>query len=103
MADAAKRLMSDLSDDYDDVVQALGRMTRHLGAQADDLVSESAKTFVHSASDLADKIKKRSEALAKKAGEEVKEHPIATAAFAAAAVGLLGYAITQAGKNTRPS
>lgn len=103
MADSGKRLMTDLSDDYDDVVQALGRMTRHLGAQADDLVSESAKTFVHSASDLADKIKKRSEALAKKAGEEVKEHPIATAAFAAAAVGLLGYAITHAGKTTRPS
>ena len=103
MADAAKRLMTDLSDDYDDVVQALGRMTRHLGAQADDMVSESAKSFVHSASDLAHKIKKRSEVMAKKAGEEVKEHPIATAAFAAAAVGLLGYAITQTGKSTRPS
>lgn len=103
MADAAKRLMTDLSDDYDDVVQALGRMTRHLGAQADDVVSESAKAFVHTASDLAEKIKKRSEALAKKAGEEVREHPIATAAFAAAAVGLLGYAITHAGKSTRPT
>jgi ElaB/YqjD/DUF883 family membrane-anchored ribosome-binding protein len=103
MADAAKRLMADLSDDYDDVVQALGRMTRHLGAQADDMVSESAKAFVHSASDLAGKIKARSEALAKKAGEEVKEHPIATAAFAAAAVGLLGYAVTHKGKAKEPS
>ncbi len=103
MADAAKRLNADLADDYDDVVQALGRMTRHLGAQADDVVSEAAKSFVHSASDLAEKIKQRSEALAQKAGEEVKQHPIATAAFAAAAVGLLGYAITQGGKPTRPS
>jgi len=103
MADAAKRLMTDLSDDYDDVVQALGRMTRHLGAQADDMVSESAKTFVHSASDLAEKIKKRTEALARKAGEEVKEHTIATAAFAAAAVGLLSYAITRGGNTTRPT
>ncbi|MBS0385683.1 MAG: hypothetical protein JSS00_10090 [Proteobacteria bacterium] len=98
MADAKKRLMADLSDDYDDVVQALGRMTRHLGAQADDIVSESARTFVHSASDLAEKIKTRAEALAKKAGEEVKEHPIATAAFATAAVGLLAYAITHKDK-----
>jgi hypothetical protein len=39
-------------------------------------------------------MKQRSEALAKKAGEEIREHPIATAAVAAAAVGLLGYAIT---------
>lgn len=100
MGDTKKRLMADLSDDYDDVVQALGRMTRHLGAQADDVVSDSAKAFVHSAADLAEKIKKRTEALAKKAGEEVKEHPIATAAFATAAVGLLAYAMTHKNQST---
>ena len=103
MAGATKQLMTELSVDYDDVVHVLGRMTKHLGAHADDAVAESATAFVHSASDLAEKIKQRSEALAKKAGEEVREHPIATAALAAAAVGLLGFAITHTGKPTRAS
>ena len=103
MADAAKRLMADLSDDYDDVVQALGKMTRHLGAQADDIAAKSAKTLSIPPPILPIRSRSGRKALAKKASEEIKEHPIATAAFAAAAVGLLGYAITQANKNTRPS
>ncbi|MGQ0533684.1 MAG: hypothetical protein ACT4OF_13485 [Caulobacteraceae bacterium] len=90
--------MTELSEDYDDVVRALGRMTRHVGTHGDDAVAEAAQKFVHAASDLADKIKKQSTDLARKAGEEVREHPIATAALAAAAVGLLGYAVTHSGK-----
>lgn len=89
-----KRIAADLAEGYDDVVRGLGRMTRHLGADAGDAVTESAAAFVRAASDLADKIKKQSESLAKKAGEEIREHPVATAAVAAAAVGLLGYAVT---------
>jgi ElaB/YqjD/DUF883 family membrane-anchored ribosome-binding protein len=98
MAQVAKQLMTELSDDYDVVVKALGRMTKNIGEHGDDAVAETAQTFVHSAAALAEKIKKRSTKLAKAAGEEVREHPIATAALAAAAVGLLGYAASQAGK-----
>lgn len=98
MADAAKQLMTELSDDYDIVVKALGRMSKNIGEHGDDAVAESAQNFVHSASALAEKIKKQSAKLAKSAGEEVREHPIAAAALAAAAVGLLGYAVTHAGK-----
>ena len=65
-------------------------------AQVD--VFEVAEVPLIEAADLAEKIKKQSEALAKKAGEEVREHPIAAAAVAAAAVGLLGYAITHTRK-----
>jgi ElaB/YqjD/DUF883 family membrane-anchored ribosome-binding protein len=98
MAHAAKQLMTDLSDDYEVVVKALGRMTKNIGDHGDDAIAESAQAFVHSASKLAENIKSKSTALAKAAGEEVREHPIATAALAAAAVGLLGYAITHTGK-----
>lgn len=93
--------VKDLSKGYDEVVRGIGRMTQHLGADASDAVSKSASAFVHAASDLAENIRKQSAALAKKAGEEVREHPVATAALAAAAVGLLGYAVTHTRKGGR--
>ena len=98
MADAARQLISELSDDYDIVVKALGRMTKHVGDHGDDAIVDSAKSFVHSSSELADKIKRRSETLAMKTGEQMREHPITAAALAAAAVGLLGYAATHVSK-----
>ncbi len=98
MAHVAKKLTDELSEDDDTVVKALGRMTKNIGEHGDDAVVQSAQTFVHSASALAEKIKTQSTKLAKTAGEEVREHPIAAAALAAAAVGLLGYAVSQTGK-----
>lgn len=95
MTDAStRRMATDLAEGYDDVVRGLGRMTKHLGADAGDAVTKSAATFVRAASDFAEQMKKQSETLAKRAGEEIREHPVATAAIAAAAVGLLGYAVT---------
>ena len=93
MTTATERMAEDLAEGYHDVTQGLARMTKHLGADASDAVSRSAAAFVHAASDLAEKMKTQSEVLAKRAGQEVREHPIATATVAAAAVGLLGYAI----------
>jgi hypothetical protein len=94
MTTTTQRMADDIAEGYEDVTRGIARMTRHLGADAGDVVGQSAATFVHAAADLAEKMKKQAETLAKKAGEEVREHPIATAAVAAAAVGLLGYAIT---------
>jgi ElaB/YqjD/DUF883 family membrane-anchored ribosome-binding protein len=94
MTQAAKQLLTELSDDYGVVVKALGRMTKNIGDHGDDAVLESAQGFVHAAAKLADSLKKQSVTVAKAAGEEVREHPIATAALAAAAVGLLGFAMT---------
>ena len=98
MTQVAKQLMTELSDDYDVVVKALGRMTKNIGEHGDEAVAESAQAFVHAAAALAEKIKSQSATLAKKAGEEVREHPIAAAALATAAVGLLGYAVAHTGK-----
>jgi ElaB/YqjD/DUF883 family membrane-anchored ribosome-binding protein len=95
MTDTATRVARELSEAYDDVVRGMSRMTAHIGADAEDAVADAAKTFVRAASDLAEKIKAQSETLAKKAGAEVREHPVAAAAIAAAAVGLLGYAVTR--------
>jgi hypothetical protein len=94
-------MATDLAEGYDDVVRGLSRMTKHLGADAGDAVSQSASVFVRAASELAEQIKKRSAELARKAGKEIQEHPVATAAIAAAAVGLLGYAVTHTRKKDR--
>lgn len=98
-----KRLQTDLSEGYDDVVRGLARMTKHLGADAGDAVSKSATTFVHAAAELAEAMRKQSVVLAKKAGKEIQEHPVATATIAAAAVGLLGYAVTHRRKAKKTS
>ncbi len=44
-------------------------------------------------------IKKRSLALGKWAGQEVRKHPVVAVASAVAAMGLIGYAIRQAGRS----
>lgn len=98
MADHSQNMLSDLSEGYEDVARGLARMTKHLGADAGDAISDAAKAYVQAAANLADKIKKQSEILAKEAGQQVREHPIAAAAIAAAAVGLLGYAVTHTRK-----
>ena len=98
MTDAAKKLMTDLSTDYDIVVAALGRMTKNVGDHGDEAVTETAQEFVQSAAAFADKLKQRYGRFTQAAGTEAREHPIATAALAAAAVGLLGYAAGQVTK-----
>ncbi len=94
MADKSTQLATELTEAYEDVTRGLARMTKHLGADTGDAVSQAAHKFVHAASDLAEQIHSQSDHLAKKAGAEVREHPAATAALVAAAVGLLGYAVT---------
>lgn len=91
----SNRVLSEMSEDYSDVAKALGKMTKHLGADASDALSEASRTFALAASDLAEKIKGQSQMVTAKAREEVREHPIATIAIAAAAVGLVGYAIAR--------
>ena len=57
MADHSQSMLNDLSEGYEDVARGLARMTRHLGADAGDAIAEAAKSYVHAAADLADKIK----------------------------------------------
>lgn len=44
---------------------------------------------------FADQVRDQSMALAKRTGEEVRKHPIATAAVAVAALGLIGFVVAQ--------
>jgi ElaB/YqjD/DUF883 family membrane-anchored ribosome-binding protein len=88
------RIANDVSEGYDDVARGLARMTKHLNHDAGDAVSKAAATLQQAAADFAEQTRKQCEALAKRAGEEVGEHPIAAAVIAAAAVGLVGYALT---------
>jgi ElaB/YqjD/DUF883 family membrane-anchored ribosome-binding protein len=94
MTDTPTRLATDLAEGYEEVTRGLARMSKHIGVDASDGVSQAAHKFVHAASDLAEQIRRQSEHLARKAGEEVRDHPAATAALVAAAVGLLGFAAT---------
>lgn len=91
MTDAFNRLSNDLAEGYDDVTRGIARMTRHLQADAGSAVSESADVLVRAASDLARTIRRESGRIADRTHEEIREHPIATAAMAAALAGLLGY------------
>jgi ElaB/YqjD/DUF883 family membrane-anchored ribosome-binding protein len=50
---------------------------------------------VHSAAELAEEAQEKSKVALKKVGEEVREHPAATAAIVAAAVALIGLAVAQ--------
>lgn len=90
-----KDIQEDVGDAYGDVVRSLKNMTKHVGADTGDALSKSAAVLMHSAVELAEQAKTQSQAAAKKVGEEVREHPGATAAIVAAAVALIGLALTQ--------
>lgn len=50
---------------------------------------------------LTDQVRDQSLAIARKTGEEVRKHPLATAAVAVAAFSLIGYVVSQAMKPAR--
>ena len=81
------------ADGFDDVLQSLNKMRQHLGEDAGDAMSKTAAALAHAAAELAQDARTKSKALAARAGHEVREHPAATAALAAAAVALIGVAM----------
>lgn len=90
-----KDIQEDVGDAYGDVVRSLKNMTKHVGGDADDALSKSAAALMQGAVELAEQAKTQSQAAARKIGEEAREHPAATAAIVAAAVALVGLALTQ--------
>ncbi|MFN3523346.1 MAG: hypothetical protein ACK4YQ_13945 [Phenylobacterium sp.] len=90
---SVKRLSEDAGDVIDDVVHNLKELTTHLKDDAGDKLSQTAVSLAHAAVELAEEAKVRSKDLAQKAGQQVREHPAATAAIAAAAVALIGLAV----------
>ncbi|MBL8560554.1 MAG: hypothetical protein JNM47_17670 [Hyphomonadaceae bacterium] len=93
MKSGLKDLTDDAGDIYADVVHSLQKMSKHVREDAGDALSKSTSALMKSALDLAEQAKAQSGAALKKVGNEVKEHPAATAAIVAAAVALIGLAI----------
>ena len=89
-----KNIQNDAGDAYGDVVRSLKNMTKHLGGDTDDALSKSAAALMQGAIELAEQAKTQSRATVKKIGDEAREHPAATAAIVAAAVALVGLALT---------
>lgn len=89
----AKQISNEVSDVLEDVVHGLKKMAKHLKADATDALSKTAMTLTESAVELAEEAKAQSKAVVRKAGEEARQHPAATAAIAAAAVALIGLVV----------
>ncbi|RYF88506.1 MAG: DUF883 family protein [Caulobacteraceae bacterium] len=95
MSKSIAKQVHDIDDVFDDVVHNLKKMAKHLGEDAGDALSKTAASVAHSAVELMEDAKAQSKVLAEKTGKEVREHPAATAAIAAAAAALIGLAIAQ--------
>ena len=90
-----KHAVDDAGDMYADVINSLQKMSKHVRDDAGDALSKSTAALMTSALDLAEQAKPQSQNALKKVGEEVKEHPAATAAVVAAAGGLIGLALAR--------
>lgn len=101
MSDAMQNIGQDIAEGYEDVARGIARMTKHFRADASSAVAASADALVAAATDFAGRVKGESAAVSRKVREEVREHPIATAAVAAALAGLLGYAAAHAFRRRR--
>lgn len=85
----------EIDDTLDEVVHSLKKLAKHLGRDASDELSQTTAGLADAAVKLAAEAKTQGKALAKAAGKEVREHPAATAAIAAAAVALVGLAVAK--------
>lgn len=90
-----QKVADEIEDVYEDLVHSLRKAVRHLESDAGDELSARGVKLAHAAMSLVEEVKAETETLAKKAGKEVREHPATSAAIAAAAVALLGVAISR--------
>jgi len=87
------RISKQAGDTIDEAIDSLKEATKRLGEEAGDAVSAATLSLAHAAVELAEQVNAQSQAVAKRAGGEIRKHPAATAAVAAAAVALVGVAI----------
>lgn len=85
---------------HDDLIQNLREMSEHLAKDTQDAVARTASAMAHSAAELVEQAREQAEPVIKGAAKEVREHPVTTAALLAAAVGLMGYALTRHQRHT---
>lgn len=97
----AKALTHEIDDVLDEVVHSLKKLSKHLGDDVTDELSQTTASLADAAVKLAGEAKTKGKALVKVAGKEAREHPAAAAALVAAAVALVGLAVVRqtGGKN----
>lgn len=90
-----------MHEHHDHVGQQLREMSVHLAKDTGDALSRAAAALANSAAELLEATKKEAAVGAKKVGEEVREHPVTTAAIVAAAIGLIGFAVANRQRHTQ--
>lgn len=90
-----KKIANEVGDVYEDVTHSLSKMIKHLTAEAGDQLSAKGVALVHAANELIEEARAEGGKIAAKAGKEAREHPATTTAIAAAAVALLGVALSR--------
>jgi ElaB/YqjD/DUF883 family membrane-anchored ribosome-binding protein len=86
-----RQLQHDIDDTLQDVAKALHSVADDLADDAETGVAQAAKALRHAASVMAEKTPPQVKTLARKAAEEVRQHPVAsTAAALTAAAALIG-------------
>lgn len=82
-------------DKHADLVSNLREMGQHLGKDTADIAGKAAGSIAHAAADLVEQTRKHAGPILQKAGKEVREHPVSTAAIVAASIGLISYALSR--------
>jgi len=84
-----RKVKNDLEDIHEDVAKALRHAADSLSDDAEQAVAQAAQALRQAAEALAEKAPPEARYLAQKAADEVKAHPIATAAAALSAAAAL--------------
>lgn len=95
---AAKSVAANAPDPKSVLEEVLGHLktaSESAGDHARDALEEATKLVTESVGKFADTANAETGKLAKKAGKEVKAHPVATAAIGAMAAGLIGLIVAK--------
>lgn len=85
----AKHVKYEVEDTLEDIAKTLRRAADNLGDDAEKAVAEATKALRKAAETLAERAPPEARALAQKAVDEAKAHPIATAAAVLSATAAL--------------
>lgn len=77
------------------MIKNLREMAVHLGNNPTDTAARAGSALAHAAADFAEDARKTLTPIVRNAEKEVKEHPVTTATLVAAALGLIGFALSR--------
>lgn len=84
---------------HEEILHSLRELAEHFKTDAGDKSHKAASTLTHAAAELLQSLRSQAGPAVKSATDAVRAHPASTAALVAAAVGLIGLAVAQAGKH----